>query len=285
MARISILMGIYNCANTLLEALDSLYAQTYKDFKIILCDDGSSDNTYEIAKEYAKHHDNIILLSNGVNKGLNYTLNHCLEYADTEYCARMDGDDISLPSRFEKEINFLDSHPEYAIVSCPMFYFDESGVFGQGGRHGEPNIKNLIHGPLFCHAPCMIRTEAYKNVGGYTVDKRLLRYEDYNLWMKLYEKGYRGYNLKECLYAMRDDRNAIKRRSLKTKLNGIYAHYLAYKSLNLSLSGLIKYSSKALFKGLIPTYFYTKIHKRKLNKNKNNVKDTTFICPNVSPGK
>lgn len=278
-------MGIYNCASTLPEALNSMYAQTFQDFKIILCDDGSSDNTYEIAKEYAKHHSNIVLLSNGTNKGLNYTLNHCLEHADTEYCARMDGDDISLPTRFEKEIAFLDSHPEYAIVSCPMIYFDESGVFGQGTRHGEPNIKNLIHGPIFCHAPCMIRTEAYKKVGGYSVDKRLLRYEDYNLWMKLYEKGYKGYNLKECLYAMRDDRNAIKRRTLKSKFNGIYAHYLAYKTLKLSLSGLIKYSSKALFKGLIPTYFYTKIHKRKLNKNNNNVKDTTFICPNVSPGK
>ena len=278
-------MGIYNCASTLSEALDSIYAQTFQDFKIILCDDGSSDNTYEIAKEYAKYHDNIILLSNEINKGLNYTLNHCLEHADTEYCARMDGDDISLPTRFEKEIKFLDSHPEYAIVSCPMIYFDESGVFGQGTRHGEPNIKNLIHGPLFCHAPCMIRTEAYKDVGGYSVDKRLLRYEDYNLWMKLYEKGYRGYNLKECLYAMRDDRNAIKRRTLKSKLNGIYAHYLAYRTLDLSLSGLIKYSVIALIRGLVPTFIYTKIHKRNLNKNYKNVKDTTFICPNVSPGK
>ena len=120
MARISVLMGIYNCAATLVEALDSLYAQTYKDFKIILCDDGSTDDTYSVAKSYADTHDNIILVRNEVNKGLNYTLNRCLEYADTEYCARMDGDDISLPTRFEKEIQFLDSHPEYAIVTTPM---------------------------------------------------------------------------------------------------------------------------------------------------------------------
>ena len=59
--------------------------------------------------------------------GLNYTLNHCLKYADTEFVARMDGDDISLPSRFEKEINFLDEHPEITIVSSPMIYFDEDG--------------------------------------------------------------------------------------------------------------------------------------------------------------
>ena len=73
MARISVLMGVYNCASTLPEALDSLYSQTYKDFKIILCDDGSQDNTYKIAKEYVEKYDNIVLISNGKNKGLNYT--------------------------------------------------------------------------------------------------------------------------------------------------------------------------------------------------------------------
>ena len=129
MARISVIIGIYNCAPTLVEALDSLYAQTYQDFKIILCEDGSSDNTYEVAAQYAAQHDNIILIRNEKNMGLNHTLNRCLELADTEYVARMDGDDISLPDRFEKEINFLDAHPEYAFVSCPMIYFDEQGEF------------------------------------------------------------------------------------------------------------------------------------------------------------
>ena len=139
--RISVIMGIYNCASTLIEALDSLYAQTYQDFQIIMCDDGSIDNTYIIAKEYAKNHSNIILLKNDYNRGLNYTLNHCLEYVDSEYVARMDGDDISLPTRFEKEIAFLDSHPEYAIVSCPMIYFDENGDYKVGQTKSTDPIK------------------------------------------------------------------------------------------------------------------------------------------------
>ena len=91
--RISVLMGIYNCAPTLQEALDSLYVQTYQGFKIILCDDGSKDDTLKIAEENAKKHENVIVIKNEHNMGLNYTLNHCLEYADTEFCARMDGDD------------------------------------------------------------------------------------------------------------------------------------------------------------------------------------------------
>ena len=109
--RISVLMGIYNCAPTLQEALNSLYDQTYQGFKIILCDDGSHDDTLKIAEENARLHENVIVIKNDRNMGLNYTLNHCLEYADTEYIARMDGDDISLPTRFEKELVILPTNP------------------------------------------------------------------------------------------------------------------------------------------------------------------------------
>lgn len=261
MARISVLIGIYNCAPTLPEALDSLYTQTFQDFKIILCDDGSLDNTYEIAKEYAARHDNIILISNGENKGLNYTLNHCLEYADTEYCARMDGDDISLPTRFEKEINFLDTHPEYAIVSCPMQYFDDSGVFRVGKEEGEPDINSFVKESPFNHAPCIVRTEAYKKVGGYSVSPKLLRVEDYHLWVKLYSSGYRGYNVPECLYMMRDDRNAANRRTWNARKNEMYVKFLCMKLLNIPWYYGI-YIFKPLIAYLMPTCLYRIIHRQ-----------------------
>ena len=261
MARISVLMGIYNCASTLQEALDSLYAQTYKDFKIILCDDGSRDNSYEIAKKYMEKYDNMVLISNGENKGLNYTLNHCLEYADTEYCARMDGDDISLPTRFEKEINFLDTHPEYAIVSCPMIYFDEQGDFRVGMEQGEPEKNSYIKETPFCHAPCMVRTEAYKKVGGYTVLHKLLRVEDYHLWIKMYQAGYRGYNIPECLYKMRDNRNAVKRRTWQARKNEIYVKYVALKSLRIPWRYGI-YILKPLIAYLFPNWLYKIAHKK-----------------------
>ena len=257
MARISVLMGIYNCAPTLQEALDSLYAQTYQDFKIILCDDGSKDDTLKIAEENAKKHPNVVVIKNERNMGLNYTLNHCLEHADTEYCARMDGDDISLPTRFEKEINFLDEHPEYAVVSTPMIYFDENGEFRRGVvTEGEPKKEIFNNGSPFCHAPCMVRTEAYKAVGGYTVASKLLRVEDYHLWVKLYIKGYKGYNLPEPLYSMRDDRNAINRRTLRARLNGIHAHWYAYKNLDLSFFLFIKYALSNIILGIMPQWLY-----------------------------
>ena len=97
--KISVIMAVYNCASTLQKALDSLYCQSYKKIKIILCDDGSTDDTLSIAEQNASNHNNVVLIKNETNRGLNYSLNHCLQYADTEFCARMDGDDISLPTR------------------------------------------------------------------------------------------------------------------------------------------------------------------------------------------
>ena len=259
--RISVLMGIYNCAPTLQEALDSLYVQTYQGFKIILCDDGSKDDTLKIAEENAKKHENVIVIKNEHNMGLNYTLNHCLEYADTEFCARMDGDDTCHPTRFEKEIKFLDEHPEYAIVSTTMHHFDEMGIFRTGMASGEPKPSDYPKGVPINHAPCMIRTSAYKTVGGYSVSGKLLRQEDYHLWLKMYEKGFRGYMLNEPLYNMRDDRNAYARRNWISRRNEAYVKYLACKMLNLPF-WYYMYCLKPIILYIMPQWFYKRLHNR-----------------------
>ena len=258
--RVSIIMGIDNCENTLDEAIQSLLDQTNQQWKLIMCDDGSKDNTYKKAKSYAEQYENIILIQNDKNMGLNYTLNHCLEYVDTEYVARMDADDISLLTRLEKEINFLDDHHEYAIVSTPMIYFDEHGDFRVGKGNGEVIKSDFIKGTPFCHAPCMVRSEAYRKVKGYTVAEKLLRVEDYHLWYKMYLYGYRGYNLKEPLYKMRDDRDAKNRRKYKYRINEAYVKYLIVRDFNLSKINYIK-MLKPLIVGLLPTFLYDFLHR------------------------
>lgn len=194
--------------------------------------------------------------------GLNYTLNKCLEEADTEYIARMDGDDISLPHRFEQEINFLDEHPEYAIVSGPMIHFDETGEFRRGKGYGEVTKRNFINGTPFCHAPCMVRKEAYDAVGGYSVDKRLLRVEDYHLWFKMYAAGFKGYNLSDPIYKMRDDRHASNRRTWRNRLNEYYVRKIGYKMLSIPFSKRI-YAFRPLLVGLLPNWLYSRLHKNK----------------------
>ena len=267
MAKVSIIMGIYNCENTLNEAIDSIINQTFSDWELILCDDGSSDETYRIANQYKQLYSNkIILLQNFRNYGLNYTLNKCLACATGEYIARMDGDDISLPTRLEKEVAFLDQFPEFAIVSTPMIFFDEHGDWGRSYSIEKPVKKDFIkHSPVLCHAPCMIRKDAFLSVGGYTVDKRMLRFEDINLWYKLYAKGYMGYNLGEPLYKMRDDLNATRRRGLKSRLNGVYVTYVGFKLFQfpwyMYIFVLIDFI-KHLIKGLMPEKIYMFFHKK-----------------------
>lgn len=259
--RVSVLMGIYNCAPTLQEALNSLYDQTYQGFKIILCDDGSNDDTLKIAEENARLHENVIVIKNDRNMGLNYTLNHCLEYADTEYIARMDGDDISLPTRFEKEIAFLDEHPECAVVSAPMIHFDEKGVFRKGTGQGEVTKKDFVRGTPLCHAPCMARTVVIKEVGGYSVDNHLIRVEDYHLWFKIFSAGHKMFMLNECLYKMRDDRNAKKRRNWENRKNEAYVKHIGYKMIGLPWYYQF-YALLPIMKHFAPQWLYDWVHRK-----------------------
>ena len=82
-----------------------------------------------------------------------------------------------------------------------------------------PEKRDFLQGTPFCHAPCMVRAEAFAAVGGYAEDKKLLRVEDYDLWTRMYAAGFRGMNLDHPLYLMRDDRNAVKRRKFRYRIN------------------------------------------------------------------
>lgn len=261
--KVSIIMGIYNCSSTLSEAIDSIIAQTYTNWELIMCDDGSKDNTYDVALSYKEKYPNkIILIKNEKNLGLNKTLNRCLEYATGEYIARMDGDDVSVENRLFKEISFLENNPEYAIVSSPMIYFDENGEWGESKAIENPTNLDFVIGTPFCHAPCMVRTEAYKEVNGYSTDDRTLRAEDYNLWFRLYAMGYKGHNLQTPLYKMRDDENAYSRRSFKFAKNEAYVRYTGYKMLNLPKKYYI-FALRPIIVGLLPKPIYMVLHHRR----------------------
>ena len=261
--RVSVLMGIYNCEETLPEALNSLLGQTFSDWKCIMCDDGSVDNTYLVAQKYVdKYPQHFFLIKNSVNKGLNATLNNCLSFADTEYIARMDGDDISLPTRFEKEVSFLDGHKEYDIVSTPMIFFDKQGDFKIGTVVNEPTIEQVVCDSVISHAPCMIRTKAIKSIGGYSAKKTTVRVEDVDLWIRLYANGSKCYNLTEPLYKMLDDREAVSRRKFKYRVNSTKTRIAGCKIFNLGLMCYLKCLSPIIV-GLLPKPIYIWMHRKK----------------------
>lgn len=263
MDKISIIMGIYNCEETLSEAIECILAQTYTNWELILCDDGSTDDTYIIANEYKeKYPDKIVLIKNKKNSGLNYTLNHCLKYATGEFIARMDGDDVCSPDRFEKELRLLSENPEISIVSTDMEFFDEEGVWGRTNVKERPLAKDFLKSTPFCHAACLVKREAYDAVHGYSVSDKLLRVEDYHLWIKMYEKGYKGMNIREPLYRMRDDRSAQRRKKFKYRLNEAYVKAYAVKHLNLPKTGYV-YCIKPILIGMLPGFIYKMLHRVK----------------------
>lgn len=261
MATVSIIMGIYNCADTLGEAIDSILNQTFTDWEFIICDDGSQDRTYDIAMGYAQQYpDKFLLLKNEQNMGLNATLNRCLRHATGKYIARMDGDDTCDPTRFAVELEVLENEPDIAIVSMDMAYFDERGVWGHMIHPLRPENRDFLYGTPFCHAPCMVRREAYEAVGGYSEGPRFQRVEDYHLWLKMYKAGYKGRNLRVALYNMRDDRNANNRRKFKYRVNEAYVKALAVKELKLPLWGYF-FALRPILVGLLPLKLYDILHK------------------------
>lgn len=257
---VSIIMGIYNCAETLGEAIECILHQTFSDWELIMCDDGSRDNTLEVARQYMQQDPRIRVIRNPANLGLNKTLNNCLAEAHGQFIARMDGDDLCDPTRLEKEMKVLQEHPEYDIVSTEMGMFDADGQWGKTNYKVTPQPMDFIHGSQFCHAACLVRKEAYDAVGGYSVDKTLLRVEDYHLWVKMYAKGYRGYNIKEVLYMMRDDRNATVRRTFQNRVNEVHVKRYAIRALRLPLFYHL-YCLRPIFLGLMPIWIYKILHK------------------------
>lgn len=228
---VSVIMGIYNTAESLPASIESLINQTYTNWELIMCDDCSTDNTYEVALEYANKYDNIKVVKNEENKKLAYSLNHCLKYAQGEYIARMDADDICLPQRFEKQVKFLEDNTHLSVVGTSMTRFNENGDFADMLAIENPNKYNLKNTVPYFHATIMMRKKAMDKIGGYTVEKRTERGQDLDLWFKFYANGFEGGNILECLYKVREDKNALKRRKLKYSVSVFKTMNMGYKML------------------------------------------------------
>ena len=231
--KVSVIMSVYNAEQTLRAAIDSILKQTYTNWEFIICNDFSTDGTQSILDEYKRlYPDKFILLKNSKNMFLSFSLNRCLEQCTGELVARMDGDDISLPDRFEKQVNFLKNNLQYQVVGTLMPRFDEDGLHDVVCMKEKPD-KNILRKQVpFCHATIMMYKEAYDAVGGYKVSDMTRRSQDYDMWFRFYKCGYNGYNIQEPLYLVREDINAIKRRTWNNRYNIMKIQFKGYKLLN-----------------------------------------------------
>ncbi len=258
---VSVIMGIYNCEKTLARAVESIQKQTYTNWELIMCDDCSSDDTFHTACRIAQEDPRIRVIRNEKNLTLAPTLNRCLKLSTGEYIARMDGDDTCSPTRLEKELAFLETHPEYSVISCNMALSDGQSVFRIVQHKERPNCRDFIFRNEHCHAACMVRAEALKAVAGYSEEKKHYRVEDYELWLRMYRAGYRGYNLQETLYEMLDSSSALKRRSFANRLNESRIVYEACKASSAK-AHVYLHVAVPLLKWLVPTGIYRRIHSK-----------------------
>lgn len=263
--RVTVVMGMYNCEATLQRAVESIINQTFVDWELIMCDDASTDNTYQLACQLAQKDRRIKVLRNTQNVGCNIVMNRCIEIAQGEYIAVMDSDDISLPYRLEREVEVLDNNPQYAIVSGGAIHFDEEGDFRILIHKEIPQPIDLARCIPHCHPACMIRREAIMKIGGYYTEKGMHRIEDYYMMARLYACGYRGYNLQEAVLRYCDNREAYARRTWQVRLNEVHTYTKAIKLLKLPLYTRL-YTLRPILVGLTPAPLYNLLHRRSWEK-------------------
>lgn len=202
---ISVCMPVYNAERFVAEAVTSVLGQTRRDFELLILDDGSTDGSLAILKRHAEA-DPRIRLTSRPNRGLAATLNELVDQARGEFIARMDSDDISLPERFERQVRYLQAHPDCLVVGCQALVIDTDGdplcVWFQGQTHEELDAQNLRvdRQASLCHPSVMMRRGAVLEVGKYS--EQWLHGEDLDLWLRLAERGRLG-NLPEVLIKYR----------------------------------------------------------------------------------
>jgi glycosyltransferase involved in cell wall biosynthesis len=187
MPTISVLLPVYNAVNDLPRALKSLLNQTYHDFEIIAIDDGSTDGSGELLDSYA-HSDQRIRVFHQSNAGaLGKVLNRAAELAQGKYIARQDADDASAPTRLEKQVNYLDTHPETGLSGIWTWYIDSNlgPLFSLEIPDDHTRLCYYLSKGFnpFVHGSVMLRANLFKELGGY----RGSYAEDFDLWIRLSE--------------------------------------------------------------------------------------------------
>lgn len=251
---ISVVMGVYNIhdKDVLYSSIRSILDQTFTDFEFIIYNDGSDGDVTEYLKNVAKLDSRIVLIGSEENKGLAFSLNACIDKARGRYIARMDGDDISAPTRFAKQYEFMESHPEYAWCGTNAELINSDGAWGERIMAEVPSEKDFLRFSPFIHPSVMYRAEIFEHTGKYMVSEETLRCEDYEIFMRLYSLGYRGYNIQEKLFKYREEKQSYKKRSMRFRLNEAKIRYRNFKKLHMLFPTGWIYVIRPVIGGLIP---------------------------------
>lgn len=197
---VSVGMSFYNNSSTLSEAIGSILFQTYEDWELILINDGSTDDSFAIAKQFTDPR--IRLLDDCVNRGFVSRLNQLVTLARGQYFARMDADDLMHPSRLELQVAHFELYPDHDLVDADMYSIDQSGsISSKRSRTSFPlTLCDVLHGRTPFHATIMGRIEWFRR---FPYDPFYVRAEDLELWARSVSTSRFGH-LEEFLYFVRE---------------------------------------------------------------------------------
>lgn len=213
---VSIVLPVFNAESFLIKAVESILLQEYKNFELILINDGSTDNTLSILEYYASIDSRVMLLSRS-NKGLIYSLNEGISLAKGLYIARMDSDDISHPERFKRQVELMEL-TKSDICGCHFITIDESGKKIDATLvpiSSNSFLTNLALTVPFAHGSVMIRRDflaknnLYYGIGEYKTA------EDYALWVRMYQLNAKFCNVDQFLFEYRDYTYSLSKKNSK----------------------------------------------------------------------
>lgn len=258
---VSIIMGAYNCETTVAQAVNSIITQTYQNWELIICDDCSQDGTISVLNSLAQKDSRIKIIRNDANKKLAYSLNRCLQESKGKYIARMDTDDICLPDRLEKQVDFLNIHGEYAVVGGGLIPFDGEKENKPRIPKEYPTVRDLVRDVPFYHPTIMMRKKAYDALNGYTISKRTDRGQDMDLWFRFFAVGYKGYNLQEPVLKYHESMTDYKKTGMKSSIRTTQTRLIGFK-LNRMPFYLYPLAFRPIISQLVPKKILYLYHHR-----------------------
>lgn len=183
MPKVSVIIPTYNRAAYIIRTLDSVFAQTFTDYEVIVIDDGSTDNTSEVLKPCLDR----ITCIRKVNGGQGSARNAGISMAKGEYIAFLDSDDLWLPAKLETQVRFMDDHPEYGMTFAACEVIDDAGnVIGDWDRPVDFTFDAILLRGNFIMIPTVIvRNEVFDQVGLFDEARDLISVEDYDMWLRI----------------------------------------------------------------------------------------------------
>lgn len=196
MSKVSVIMPAYNAEKYLPEAIRSVQAQTYSDWELVICDDCSKDNTYQIALDFAQDDARIKVIKNEVNSGVAQTRNHALDRAIGEYIAFLDSDDLWLPDKLQKQLDFMRDKTCVLSYTAYQNFSDDTGQKGKVVPAKEKMTAKQIYGDT--SIGCLTVLVNRQQIGAFHMP--LLKHtEDNCTWQEILSRGYDAYGLNEVL--------------------------------------------------------------------------------------